>query len=219
MPRAHPPEPPKTCKLCPRLVVLRKTVRKKEPDWFNGAVPSFGDEAGQLLVVGLAPGLRGAHRTGRTFTGDPSGALLYETLGRFGFSDGTYADDGRDDLRMKNVLITNAVRCVPPQNKPNGEEINNCRPYLEARIANMPNLKTILLLGRIAHISTLRALGLKLKNHPFAHAAQSKMTYKERTLTLLSSYHCSRYNVNTRRLTPDMFDAVFKQAKASLENI
>lgn len=217
MPRAHPPEPPKSCRRCPRLVALRKTVRAKEPGWFNGAAPSFGDIKAQLLVVGLAPGLRGANRTGRTFTGDPSGELLYKTLAKLGFSTGTYADNGQDDLQMHNVMITNAVRCVPPQNKPTAAEINTCRPYLEARIDKLANLKTILMLGRIAHDSTLRTLGLKLKDYPFGHASQYETIYKTRPLTLISSYHCSRYNVNTRRLTPAMFDAVFAAAKDSLE--
>lgn len=218
MPRAHPPEPTKSCRRCPRLVALRKSVKAKEPDWFNAPAPSFGDTQAQLLVVGLAPGLRGANRTGRTFTGDPSGALLYKTLASLGFSTGTYADDGQDDLHMHNVMITNAVRCVPPQNKPTAAEINTCRPYLEARIDKLPKLKTILMLGRIAHDSTLRTLGLKLKDYPFGHASTYKIAHKTRPFTLISSYHCSRYNVNTRRLTSAMFEAVIAIAKESLRD-
>jgi len=215
-PPSYPPEPAKTCAHCPRLVRYRHEYAAKEPDWFNGAVPSFGDEQAELLIIGLAPGLRGANRTGRTFTGDPSGALLYETLTRFKFTSGTYAEHGQDDLRLNNVMITNAVRCVPPQNKPTGAEINACRPYLKARIAALPNVKTLLMLGKVAHDSTLRTLGLKLKDHPFGHGVQYSTHDEGRPLTLLSSYHCSRYNVNTRRLTPDMFDQIFITARASL---
>lgn len=217
MPRKiYPPEPEKTCRRCPRLVKLRKAYIKTEPDWFNGAVPSFGDETAQLLVIGLAPGLRGAHRTGRTFTGDASGALLYQTLTKFGFTTGTYREDGKDDFQLHNVIITNALRCVPPQNKPVSAEIKACRPFLSARIEALPNLKTILMLGRIAHESTLRAFELGLKDYKFGHGASYQVQRETRALTLLSSYHCSRYNVNTRRLTAEMFEDIFQTAKATL---
>lgn len=211
-----PPEPEKTCALCPRLVDLRQTYALEEPGWYNGAVPSFGDEHASLLIVGLAPGLRGANRTGRTFTGDASGALLYSTLTKLGLSNGTRCEDAQDDYTLQNVMVTNAVRCVPPQNKPSSIEINTCRPYLKARILALRNLKTILMLGRIAHASTLRALAIKPKAFPFAHSGEYKTELEGRALRLISSYHCSRYNVNTRRLTPDMFEAVLRRAKHSL---
>ncbi len=210
------PEPPPNCPLCPRLVNFREEYIAKEPDWFNGAVPSFGDDQAELLIVGLAPGLRGAHRTGRPFTGDWAGDLLYATLAKFGFSVGTYEARPDDGLELKNAMITNAVRCVPPQNKPVGAEINQCRPFLRARIDALPRLKTMILLGKISHDSTIRALGLKLKDHSFGHAAKYNVNVESRRLTLLSSYHCSRYNTNTGRLTTAMFEAVFAMAKESL---
>lgn len=211
-----PAEAPPDCQLCPRLVAYRNEYIEKEPDWFNGAVPSFGDEAAELLIIGLAPGLRGAHRTGRPFTGDWAGDLLYATLDKFGFSEGAYDARSDDGLRLTRAMITNAVRCVPPQNKPVGAEINTCRPFLRARIDALANVKTLLMLGKISHDSTIRALGLKLKDHPFGHEARYDITLEERPLTLLSSYHCSRYNTNTRRLTVEMFENVFQTAKDSL---
>ncbi len=215
---AHPapPEPAKACRRCPRLVALRKETYQKEPDWYNGAVPSFGDEAGELLIVGLAPGLRGAHRTGRTFTGDASGTFLYQALTMQNLTSGTYSADARDDFQLHNVMITNALRCVPPQNKPIADEIRNCQPYLKARIQALPNLKLILTLGRVAHEATLRALALKLKAVPFGHGAEAKTVFNGRSIQLIASYHCSRYNVNTKRLTTKMFDDLLKHVKAML---
>lgn len=213
---AFPAEAPPNCPLCPRLVAFREEYIAKEPDWFNGAVPSFGDENAALLVVGLAPGLRGAHRTGRPFTGDWAGDLLYTTLAKFGFTKGIYDARPDDGLILHNAMITNAVRCVPPQNKPVGAEINTCRPFLRARIDQLPKLKTLLMLGKISHDSTMRTLGLKLKDHPFGHGVRYEVSLDGRTLTLISSYHCSRYNTNTRRLTEEMFEDVFRAAKESL---
>ena len=208
------PEAPRDCQLCPRLVGYRDEVRAKNPDWFNGAVPSFGEDTAALLVIGLAPGVTGAHRTGRPFTGDWAGDLLYATLDKFGFSDGAYDARPDDGLTLKNAMITNAVRCVPPQNKPVGAEINQCRPFLLSRLHALPNLKVMLCLGKISHDSTVRALGLKLKDHKFGHGTRYDVELDGRPLTLLSSYHCSRYNTNTKRLTPEMFEDVFAVARS-----
>ena len=207
------PEAPKDCDLCPRLRQFILDQREKEPDWFNGAVPSFGDPDARLLVIGLAPGMTGANRTGRPFTGDWAGDLLYATLGKFGYTRGTYDRRPDDGLELKGAMITNAVRCVPPQNKPVGAEINQCRPFLKARIDALSDVKVLLCLGKISHDSTVRALGLRLKDHPFGHGSE----YDLGCLTLLSSYHCSRYNTNTRRLTEEMFEDVFERAKALIE--
>jgi uracil-DNA glycosylase len=207
------PEAPRDCRLCPRLVAYREAVQAKQPDWFNGAVPSFGAEAAKLLIVGLAPGVTGANRTGRPFTGDWAGDLLYATLDKFGFSKGKFAADPNDGLVLTGAMITNAVRCVPPENKPIGEEINRCRPFLEARIAALPKLKVIVCLGKISHDSTLRALGLKVSAHPFGHGSRYEVSVNGRPVTLLSSYHCSRYNTNTGRLTAAMFEDVFAAAR------
>ncbi|MGH7123820.1 MAG: uracil-DNA glycosylase [Stellaceae bacterium] len=199
-------EPPKLCPLCPRLVAFRDVNRAKAPDWYNGAVPSFGDPAARLLIVGLAPGLNGANRTGRPFTGDYAGELLYGTLLKFGFARGHYAARPDDGLELVDCMITNAVRCVPPQNKPTPNEIAACRGFLKARIAQLPNLTAILALGRIAHDSTLSALGCRRSHFPFAHAARHAMPSG---LALFDSYHCSRYNTNTGKLTAEMFETVF----------
>ncbi|PWE17954.1 uracil-DNA glycosylase [Marinicauda salina] len=209
-----PPEPPLDCALCPRLVAYREANAAAEPDWHNAPVVSFGDAAARLLVVGLAPGRTGANRTARPFTGDWAGDLLYPTLEKFGFARGRYDKDGDDDLRLVGAMITNAVRCVPPENKPVGAECNRCRPYLASRIDALPRLRVLLTLGKIAHDNTVRALGLKLKDHPFGHAASYAVAGPAGPLTLLSSYHCSRYNTNTGRLTEAMFHDVFAEAKA-----
>ncbi|MEM7328832.1 MAG: uracil-DNA glycosylase [Pseudomonadota bacterium] len=206
-------EAPKDCDLCPRLRQFILDQRDKQPDWFNGAVPSFGDDDAELLVIGLAPGLTGANRTGRPFTGDWAGDLLYDTLQKFDFTDGVYDRRPDDGLRLKRAMITNAVRCVPPQNKPVGAEINQCRPFLNARIEALKQVKVLLCLGKISHDSTIRTLGARLKDHPFGHASE----YTIGDLTVLSSYHCSRYNTNTGRLTADMFDQVFARAKALID--
>ena len=212
----YPPEAPKDCALCPRLVTYREACQAKEPDWFNGAVPSFGPASAALLIIGLAPGVTGANRTGRPFTGDWAGDLLYATLAKFGFSNDKYDQRPDDGLVLKNAMITNAVRCVPPQNKPVGAEINACRPFLLSRIEAMPKLKAMICLGKISHDSTVRALGLKLKDHPFGHGTHYGVKMGDRPLTLISSYHCSRYNTNTKRLTTEMFEDVFALAKAEL---
>ena len=214
MPRMNElaPLPDKNCQICPRLAAYRDETRAAEPDWFNAPVPCFGDPDAELLIVGLAPGVTGANRTGRPFTGDWAGDLLYATLDKFGFSEGTYNKQINDGLRLKNCMITNAVRCVPPQNKPVGAEINNCRPYLAARLASLPRLKIVLSLGKISHDSVLRAANVKLKDAPFGHA----VCYQLPGFTLMSSYHCSRYNTNTGRLTTEMFEAVFGDVREIL---
>lgn len=206
-------EAPRDCDLCPRLRQYILEQREKHPDWYNGAVPSFGDEAAELLIIGLAPGVSGANRTGRPFTGDWAGDLLYETLGKFGLAYGSYDKRPDDGLELRRTMVTNAVRCVPPQNKPVGAEINQCRPFLQARIRALQNVKVLLCLGKISHDSTVRMLGARLKDHPFRHGAE----YRIGDLTILSSYHCSRYNTNTGRLTPEMFERVFARAKALID--
>lgn len=208
------PEPPSDCRRCPRLAAFRDRYRAEEPHWFNAPVPSFGSKAARLLIVGLAPGLKGANRTGRPFTGDYAGDLLYSTLISFGLAEGTYGADVADGLTLQECMISNAVRCVPPENKPTPEEIATCRPFLAARIASLPNLQAILALGRIAHDQTLAALGLRKAAHGFAHGAQHALNEQ---VTLFDSFHCSRYNTNTGRLTPDMFHAVFKSIRRHLD--
>lgn len=201
-----PGEPATDCQLCPRLAAMRHANRQAQPDWFNRPVPSFGEANARLLIVGLAPGLQGANRTGRPFTGDYAGDLLYATLAKFGFSTGSYGANIRDGLRLKDCRITNAVRCVPPQNKPETAEIVTCRKYLAAVIAEMPELKVILALGKIAHDSTAAVFGLRPSMAKFAHGALHPLPDGR---VLINSYHCSRYNTNTRRLTAEMFEAVF----------
>jgi uracil-DNA glycosylase family 4 len=208
-----PPEAPRDCTLCPRLAEYRAAVRAREPDWWNGAVPSFGDAKARLLVVGLAPGVSGANRTGRPFTGDFAGGLLYETLKAYGFARGEYAARPDDGLELVDCMVTNAVRCVPPQNKPTGPEVATCRRFLEARMAALPRLSAILCLGRVSHDSVVRALGGRLKAHPFGHGAEHDLGGAR----VFDSYHCSRYNTNTGRLTPEMFRSVFARARAFLD--
>ena len=203
----HPAEPERDCELCPRLVAFRRANQANYPGFFNGAVPSFGPEDARLLIVGLAPGLKGANQTGRPFTGDYAGELLYETLGEFGFSQGSYAARPDDGLELTDCMITNAVRCVPPQNKPVGAEITQCRTFLAGRIASLSNLRAIVALGRIAHEAVLRTLELKVAEHKFAHGA----THETGRAVLFDSYHCSRYNTNTGRLTTEMFRDVFSR--------
>ncbi len=207
------PEAPKLCALCPRLVAFRDDNRRKEPHWFNGAVPSFGDEAGRLLIVGLAPGLNGANRTGRPFTGDYAGDLLYATLLEFGFARGRYDARPDDGLQLVDCIISNSVRCVPPQNKPTPAEIATCRGFLRARMAALPNVSVMVALGRIAHDSTLTTLGYRKAAFAFAHGARHAL---RPGLHLVDSYHCSRYNTNTRRLTTEMFRAVFASVRQLL---
>lgn len=215
-PAAEPafgPEAPPKCSRCPRLVSYRTENEREQPEWFNGAVPSFGAPNARLLIVGLAPGRNGANRTGRPFTGDYAGDLLYETLLDYGFAKGEYRARADDGLKLRDCMITNAVRCVPPENKPEPGEIANCRPYFEARLAALPKLKIILALGRIAHDQTLAALARKRVQHPFAHGARHAISD---ALALYDSFHCSRYNTNTGRLTRDMFRAVFEAIKREL---
>ncbi len=199
--------PDRNCPLCPRLVAYRGRNRAAFPDWHNAPVASFGDTTGRLLIVGLAPGLRGANCTGRPFTGDHAGRVLYPTLLRFGFATGSYAARAEDGLRLVDCRITNAVRCVPPENKPTGPEIKACGRFLEPEIRSLPRLRTIVALGTIAHGAILVAFGLTRSHWPFSHAARHRLP---NGLVLADSYHCSRYNLNTGRLTEALFDAVFK---------
>lgn len=198
-------EPPRECDLCPRLVEYREDARVKFPDKFNAPVPAFGGLDAQLLVVGLAPGLKGANFTGRPFTGDYAGDLLYPTLIKFGFARGEFKARIDDGLKMVNCRITNAVRCVPPQNKVVAQEEKNCRPFLIDEIEAMKNLKVILSLGLVSHNAVLRTFGAKLSGNKFGHGAVHALG----DITLIDSYHCSRYNTNTGRLTTEMFEDVF----------
>lgn len=206
-------EPDRDCPLCPRLAGFRNEARAREPEWFNAPVPSFGDPDARLLIVGLAPGLSGANRTGRPFTGDYAGDLLYATLLEYGFASGTYQARPDDGLRLVDCRISNAVRCVPPQNKPLPAEINTCRPYLAMTIETMPSLRAIVALGRIAHDSVAKTLKLRGSAAPFAHGA----IHQAGRIKLYDSYHCSRYNTNTGVLTPEMFRKVFAKIKADLD--
>ena len=195
------------------MAEFRAQTRAKEPTWYNAPVLSFGDAGARLLIVGLAPGMQGANRTGRPFTGDYAGDLLYATLLEYGFAEGHYQARPDDGLKLVDCRISNAVSCVPPQNKPLPAEINNCRPFLAANIAAMPNLRAIVPLGRIAHDTLLKTLKLRSAAAPFAHGAVHQAGH----LNIYDSYHCSRYNTNTRVLTPEMFRAVFARVKADLD--
>jgi uracil-DNA glycosylase family 4 len=205
----RPAEPPHDCPLCPRLVAFRQTNRAKYPDWFNGPVPSFGPLGARIVIAGLAPGLQGANRTGRPFTGDWAGDLLYATLLKFDLAKGVYDERPDDGLELVDCRIANAVRCVPPQNKPETGEVKTCRQFLISELDTLPNVKVILALGKIAHDSVLTTLGAKISAHPFKHAG----IYDIGKFKLISSYHCSRYNTNTRRLTTEMFENVVVKAK------
>jgi uracil-DNA glycosylase len=205
-------DPDPDCPLCPRLAEFRAKARAREPQWFNSPVRTFGDPGGRLLIVGLAPGMQGANRTGRPFTGDYAGDLLYATLLEYGFAKGIYRARPDDGLTLVDCRIGNAVRCVPPQNKPLPAEINTCRPFLVATIQAMPSLRAIVALGRIAHDTTLKVLGLRAAAAPFAHGA----IHQAGAMKLYDSYHCSRYNTNTRVLTPEMFRNVFARVRADL---
>jgi uracil-DNA glycosylase family 4 len=202
-------QPPHDCSLCPRLAQFRAANASTYPDFFNAPVPTFGASDARLLIVGLAPGLKGANRTGRPFTGDWAGDLLFAMLLKHGLARGSYAERADDGLTLVECAISNAVRCVPPENKPTPAEIKTCRKFLIAQISAMAHLRAILALGKIAHDSVCDALGAKKSAHPFKHGA----IYEIGKLTLISSYHCSRYNTNTGVLTEAMFDAVVKQAK------
>ena len=207
------PEAPRDCALCPRLSAFLVAQREAEPGWHNAPVPSFGVPTARLLIVGLAPGLRGANRTGRPFTGDFAGDLLYSTLIEYGFAEGKFEARPDDSLRLIDCMVSNAVRCVPPENKPTPLEINTCRRFLAARIGALPRLAAIVVLGRIAHDSTLAAFDLRKSLYRFAHGARHALPSG---LSLYDSYHCSRYNTNTGVLTPDMFRAVFSAVRRDL---
>lgn len=215
------PEPPADCRLCPRLVAFRHANRKAHPDWHNAPVPSFAPvpRAGpvRLLIVGLAPGLKGANRTGRPFTGDYAGETLYPALAKHGFAAGRYGARIDDGFTLKACRVTNAVRCVPPANKPTPTEASTCNGFLAAEIAALPELAAILALGAIAHGAALQALGLKKSAKPFKHGAMHEIATKGDGLILADSYHCSRYNLNTGRLTTSMFDAVLAAVAKRLD--
>ena len=202
-------EAPRDCPLCPRLVRLRAECRDEHPGWWNAPVPAFGDPDAWLAIIGLAPGKHGANRTGRPFTGDYAGDLLYATLAKFGLSEGDYAADREDELRLKGAIILNAVKCLPPQNKTLPIEEATCRPFLLEAISNLPRLTTFIALGKVAHDSLCRSFGVPLASAKFAHGAVHRLPGG---LTLIDSYHCSRYNQNTKRLDAAMFEAVFEQA-------
>ncbi|HET9812513.1 MAG TPA: uracil-DNA glycosylase [Sphingomicrobium sp.] len=202
-------EAPRDCPLCPRLVAFRQELRAEHPDWWNAPVPAFGDPRAWLAIVGLAPGKHGANRTGRPFTGDFAGELLYATLLKFGLAEGEYRADRNDSLRLNGVIILNSVKCLPPANKPEPGEIATCRNYFEAALVALPSVRVVVALGQIAHVAAARALGLRPAATRFGHGAENVARDGR---ILLSSYHCSRYNQNTGRLDPAMFESVFARA-------
>ena len=204
-------EPSRDCALCPRLMALRKELRAQQPSWWNAPVPAFGDAGAWLLILGLAPGRRGANRTGRPFTGDYSGEIFYSTLLKFGLATGTYRGEPDDDVSLVGTIVLNAVKCLPPGNRPLPGEVANCRAYLETSIEALPKVKVIIALGQIAHASAVKALGLSRTNAKFAHGAETLMPDGR---LLLASYHCSRQNTNTGRLTVQMFESIFERALA-----
>lgn len=207
------PEAPRECPLCPRLVAYREANKLAIPEGFNGAVPSFGDPQARLAIVGLAPGRMGANRTGRPFTGDGAGVILYETLIKTGFARGRYEARPDDSVELMDCLITNAVRCAPPGNKPETIEEATCRPFLTARLDALPRLKVIVTLGDVSRRNVLRALGLKASAGIAGHGTE----FQAGPYTVLNSYHCSRLNTNTGRLTPEMFERVFQRARALID--
>jgi uracil-DNA glycosylase family 4 len=213
--RAESPVPdveaPRDCPLCPRLVALRHDLRAEHPDWWNAPVPAFGDPEAWLAITGLAPGKWGANRTGRPFTGDQAGVLFFETLLKMGLARGHYGAAPDDGLTLAGCVILNAVKCLPPQNKPLPAEIAGCRRYYEAALAALPKVRVVVALGRIAHDAAVRTAGGRLAAYPFAHLAEHALPGGR---TLIDSYHCSRYNQNTGRLTAAMFEAVFVRALA-----
>lgn len=209
---ANATAPGRDCPLCPRLRAFREDWRRRQPSWFNAPVPAFGSVTARLLIVGLAPGLQGANRTGRPFTGDYAGDLLYATLAQFGFSQGIYRADPGDGLELVDARIANAVGCVPPENKPLPAEIKTCRRFLASVISEMPKLRAVVTLGRIAHESAVAALGERRSAVPFGHGATGDIG----PIRLFASYHCSRYNTNTGVLTPAMFEAVFAAVRTHL---
>ena len=207
-------QPLSDCSLCPRLAEFRASNRATFSRWHNAPVPRFGDPAARLLIIGLAPGLRGANRTGRPFTGDGAGWPLYAALQEFGFAEGNYLGESHDGLRLRNCLITNAVRCVPPKNRPTGPEIRTCRQFLSSDINSLPNLRILLALGRIAHESAVRALGGRPLHARFIHGGRHQFD----GLVLHASYHCSRYNMNTGRLTKEDLFRVFARIRMELDD-
>lgn len=204
-------EAPRDCPLCPRLVRFRHECRSEFPDWWNAPVPAFGDPAAWLAIVGLAPGKHGANRTGRPFTGDYAGELLYATLQKFGLAEGEYGAGPDDRLQLRGAIILNAVKCLPPANKPEPAEIATCRNYFEASLVALPTVRVLIALGQIAHLAAARALGMSPSRAKFGHGVQASAPDGR---ILLSSYHCSRYNQNTGRLDAAMFESVFARAVA-----
>ena len=202
-------EAPRDCPRCPRLVALREECRKEHPDWWNAPVPAFGDPQAWLAIVGLAPGKHGANRTGRPFTGDFAGYLLYTTLANYGLSEGEYGGSYDDGLRLKGAIILNTVKCLPPRNKTLPAEVENCRPFLMAAIDALPTVRTFIALGKVAHDGLCRSFGVPLAKARFAHGALHMLPSGQ---SLIDSYHCSRYNQNTGRLNAAMFDAIFEKA-------
>jgi uracil-DNA glycosylase family 4 len=202
-------EAPRDCPLCPRLVSLRQQLRAEHPDWWNAPVPAFGDAHAWLAIVGLAPGKKGANRTGRAFTGDYSGEIFYSTLLKYGLAQGTYRGESDDGVKLTGTIVVNAVKCLPPGNRPLPAEVANCRNYLEASFGALPKVRVIVALGQIAHASAAKALGVTRAR--FAHAAEAAVPGGR---MLLASYHCSRQNTNTGKLTRDMFESVFERAVA-----
>lgn len=214
MHQIHPAEPNRECALCPRLVAFREENKSIYPEFFNGAVESFGPIEAPFLIIGLAPGLKGANKTGRPFTGDFSGELLFKSLHKMGWTNDNNQNHADDGFELTNCRVTNAVCCVPPQNKPTASEVNNCRPFLLARLELMKNLKVLMALGRIAHDTTLRTFGLRLADYKFGHGNVHQLP---NGLILVDSYHVSRYNVNTGVLTEAMFMAALKTVEQQLK--
>ena len=214
-----PAEPAPDCPRCPRLVEFRDACRLRDPAGYNAPVRSFGPASARLLIVGLAPGRDGANHSGRPFTGDWAGDLLYDTLSRYGFASGQYEERPDDSLELVDCMVTNAVRCVPPGNKPVPSEIATCREFLISRMAELSRLRVVLALGRVAHESVVRALGLRLAAVPFGHGRRHDLRFRDKDLQLFDSYHCSRYNTNTGVLTPEMFRAVFEAVRKRLDEL
>ncbi len=212
-----PAEPAPDCPRCPRLVDFRDACRLRDPEGYNAPVRSFGEASARVLIVGLAPGRDGANHSGRPFTGDWAGDLLYETLSDCGLASGHYDERPDDSLDLVDCMVTNAVRCVPPGNKPMPSEIATCREFLIARMVELSRLRIVVALGRVAHESVVRALGLRLAAVPFGHGREHALQFRGRDLSLFDSYHCSRYNTNTGVLTPDMFKTVFRSVSDLLD--
>ncbi|MFV2061693.1 MAG: uracil-DNA glycosylase [Gammaproteobacteria bacterium] len=206
----------KNCKKCPRYVAFFKALRIEYPDYYNLPVPAFGDTNPELVIIGLAPGMHGANATGRPFTGDHAGIILYETLHKFGFSNQPQSSHKKDGLKLINCRITNAVKCLPPQNKPIGSEINNCNAFLKAEIGKFKKNTVMIALGLVAHKAVIKAIGGKQSDFVFKHNTHYKI---EPGHILIDSYHCSRYNTNTKRLTEKMFHDVFRQAQKYIKKI